>query len=1428
MGTVGDTTIGAKVSVDSSGLDQAQSKLDKLIQAAERAERPIKFGMGGMNGFAKLEEQLSSIREKMSMMGKGIGTGSFGELNNATAAFQNKLREATETAKQFEGALKSTKEGKAAWDAQKRAVNEYENAIKKANSALKSQEQLQQAQTRSAITAERERQAQQRTAINEQRLQQAQMRTANMSAMPMGSGGHRGGEGEDWRWRSKVKGSIAETAGMYSLGFLGANAIISAGEKIKEMFGSGYEYTKEQSGMRGTWETLVDGARGEGISAKAAGSMRGIVNAINNQSITYGRGLDLTNEAYQQMYHATENAGQTKHMVQSELRIADAMGMSDDDARHFITYGVGHALDRGKVTGGALNQMAQYAPAITGALTRALISSKTGQKMSDISDHEVEKEKNNLRNEIKKGHVNAKMLSEAVNYLGDVKFKNAAENAMHTLPGMTRAVENGIPRMMGAFETSFAKPLEKTMGGSFYKLSKWFTDGRAEQAASKFGSSLSSLAGDLLKAGTAIAPLAKAFGGGFGKGFGDVFKTIKSGIDSISKAGDGIQKHFGKGSVMNDLLNQFGKLAGATTAITGLGLVARHIPVIGSVVNKIFSKLPIIGKLFGANTTAGGKMMSAANTMMAAANKMNGGSGGAGGLGGGAIAGEKLTMGQKLANSKFGGAIDKMFLKGLDMAGSKNKVKSFIGKGLMSASTFLGKGGIKLAETTLGRIVGNTGKFLGRGMPGLNALFAGFDIASTIATTKRGSKDRRVGIGSAVGGGVGGILGGALGSLLGPIGTVAGGVAGSWLGGKAGGFVGKKWPDITKFFGKSRSAVTDFSKTLQNIPGLSMFGHQIDIVMHPIKNFKRAISDLKNPKQLFSDIAGSFKGVVHPIKTVNSAVKNFGKAFEAFGKKNPFKNFDFRKTLGKFGKWLTTPIKFPKLPSWLTKPIKFTNPFKGFKFPKLSLPKGFKISNPFKGWKMPKISWPKLPKFKNPFKGFKLPKMPGWLSSLGKWFTGADKAGSSTKKAGSAARGASKDVKSIGKSSDSVWSKMKTGASKAMGAVKKAFSGLSKGNSLGGLTKGVSSALSKAKMAASKGAKAISKAISNGMKSIGKVGKGNMFSGLTKGLTSALNKAKSAAAKGANGISKALKSALNKAGNVGKGAFNKLASSVRSGMSKATSAARSGANKITSAIKNGLNKVGSISTSSMSKLASSIRSGLGKTASAAKSSMSKLTSAVKSGMSQAADAMKSGANKISSAVKSGMEKAVSAMKSAFSKMVSSAQSATSRIASSFSKIGSAATAAASKVRSLQSAINGLKSKTIDIKVNMSGKGADKFAKGTEGTKGGPAWVNDGLGANFQEAFRLPNGQTGLFPKVKNLLVDLPRGTKIWNGAETNRLKQSGNFPHYANGTGGKRGVNVTIQNINVGGSATQQDANNIAKAVHEALQREFANAFDLA
>lgn len=56
-----------------------------------------------------------------------------------------------------------------------------------------------------------------------------------------------------------------------------------------------------------------------------------------------------------------------------------------------------------------------------------------------------------------------------------------------------------------------------------------------------------------------------------------------------------------------------------------------------------------------------------------------------------------------------------------------------------------------------------------------------------------------------------------------------------------------------------------------------------------------------------------------------------------------------------------------------------------------------------------------------------------------------------------------------------------------------------------------------------------------------------------------------------------------------------------------------------------------------------------------------------------------------------------------------------------------------------------------------------YAKGTAYHPGGPAIVNDGKGSNWQEMYRLPNGKVGVFPRRKNLLVDLPRGSQVLPG-----------------------------------------------------------------
>lgn len=73
-----------------------------------------------------------------------------------------------------------------------------------------------------------------------------------------------------------------------------------------------------------------------------------------------------------------------------------------------------------------------------------------------------------------------------------------------------------------------------------------------------------------------------------------------------------------------------------------------------------------------------------------------------------------------------------------------------------------------------------------------------------------------------------------------------------------------------------------------------------------------------------------------------------------------------------------------------------------------------------------------------------------------------------------------------------------------------------------------------------------------------------------------------------------------------------------------------------------------------------------------------------------------------------------------------------------------------------------------------------YAKGTGYHPGGPALVNDGLGSNYQEAYRTPDGHTGIFPAQRNLMVNLPKGTSVLSGPKTAAMY---GVPAYANGIG---------------------------------------------
>ena len=78
-----------------------------------------------------------------------------------------------------------------------------------------------------------------------------------------------------------------------------------------------------------------------------------------------------------------------------------------------------------------------------------------------------------------------------------------------------------------------------------------------------------------------------------------------------------------------------------------------------------------------------------------------------------------------------------------------------------------------------------------------------------------------------------------------------------------------------------------------------------------------------------------------------------------------------------------------------------------------------------------------------------------------------------------------------------------------------------------------------------------------------------------------------------------------------------------------------------------------------------------------------------------------------------------------------------------------------------------------------------YANGTNDTHpGGLAKVNDGLTAHYREMFMTKDGQVGMFPAKRNLILPLPKGTSVLDGERSYQLSRMfGMIPHYADGVG---------------------------------------------
>lgn len=94
------------------------------------------------------------------------------------------------------------------------------------------------------------------------------------------------------------------------------------------------------------------------------------------------------------------------------------------------------------------------------------------------------------------------------------------------------------------------------------------------------------------------------------------------------------------------------------------------------------------------------------------------------------------------------------------------------------------------------------------------------------------------------------------------------------------------------------------------------------------------------------------------------------------------------------------------------------------------------------------------------------------------------------------------------------------------------------------------------------------------------------------------------------------------------------------------------------------------------------------------------------------------------------------------------------------------------IRGIASWLGSLKDKVVNVVTHHT-----KNEKGTNFHPGGLALVNDQKGGTYRELVTLPDG-TSFIPKDRNVMLPLPRGSKVLPANKTKQL-----FPRYANGIG---------------------------------------------
>lgn len=1359
---MGEYSTTIKTEMNVSGIDD--------LKKASAAIRELKEAAQGLSGFS----------------GKVSGN-SFNGYSDGAKRATDSLEKLRAMSEKTEAAMKTSTSGGNQFKGQIDDINRATESYKKLESAAKS---AANAQKQSASSG----------------AQAAQKQAAEMS-----------------KTGQKLKDSFKEATAMFSVGMLGATAVMGLADGVKGMVNGGWETLQDRQRGQAMWATSIQDAHG--TSGKALTSASAKANdQVLMTALQAGNSFSQANGFAKQIYSSdagvySGNVNKTTHMLKGIFNIQDANALSDREMEQFKT-AVGNVGDMGKMSG----TIAKSFNLLDGKITRRIRA-----EYKKETGHELGLNKTGTGYDW--GAVSAETAYRGIdNYGNSGGIAKASERFNSTLPGVLRSVKEGSKDFVSQVMTTFGTEVAK--GGGFSDMlgnvSKAFTSKGLLSNADKFATKLSGVANALGTGIKEIAPYTKAFGGGALSGVKDTFAVIKKGIDEIKSVGSSIGKMLPEGSQkkLSDVISTVGRFVGvALTAGAAFKVLKGSASLVGDTLKGITKIVPGLSKTRSNGDSIFSK---AASTFSGAVDRFSSASSTAGMTGGfgGADAKKYSTRSERLAAERAAEAEAKATagnwftrkgraLQNLEVNGAETRVSKydtgFFSRNAGKVLAGIGGLGTKIGSSALvssitakampaisgiakvGSTLGKAGKFLGRGMPLMNGLFAGVDVMTTMASTKAGSLARHKGVGQGVGTGVGATVGGALGSFLGPLGTIGGSMAGGWLGGKAGSWIGSMFGGTKEPESKTTKAQKKASAIAKAQAAAQATKEKQDFA----SNMQQYGYDKMNANELYSQISKGSKS------------KSKSKQLSAMRMKEAIENGDadgIRKYQAQLNK--QNGIK------------KGDEDATGRETKKLN-DKRWKDARK-KNVKLDKDNWrnQNVSKTKKSSGKSKAQKdMDADYKAAQKHQRQMAKVAAQTEKASKKSNSAKKKSSNGSKASSRAAKKSTNDLKKQSKAFNKALDGVGKNSKA---DKNAKKSLDKVNSTAKSGMNKANKTVKSGSKKIQNSGK-NAFKFKTS--KSGFNKLNSDAKSGTNKVNKTIKSGSKKIQNSGKNMF-KFKSSA-SGFNKLNSQAKSGMNKVNSTVKSGSKKI-----QNSAKNAFKFKG--------AESGFNSLNSQAKSGMNRVNSTIKSGASKWSSTIKSGISKAASSFSSQMSKMVSTASSKASAISSSLAKIGTAAASAASKVKTLQSAINSLKSKTVTITANVKGKGANKLATGTPGAKrafsqafiphyangttagghrGGMALVNDAGGSNWREAFMLPNGLMGLFPNQRNLNTVLPAGTQVLDGNSTKKL-----FPRYANGTDGakdafapqKSSGNPTIQiNVTIQGNASAADANAIANTIGE-------------